>query len=195
MPPEPILLDDFEDGDPLPHDERFAGWQHYSFNPPGMEVYSTPSPTAAHDSNGGMLLRWKVTDRANGQSDYPGAGLRTLVANVYIDLSRYERVTFWHRFLPRVGSACAEPAGFMVVLGCGELGTAFEIQVPTAASWTSAVIDFENLTETTYQPQGKTLAECLPLVSDFHVHVIADSSLPDGGCLEGTLYFDDFAFR
>lgn len=193
--PDPFVLDDFEDGDNLPSDSRFAVWQHYSYNPPGRDVYSTPDPSAAIASNFGMRFEWNVINDPDGVPQYPGAGLRTEAATsaAYVDLSALSRVLFAHEYFPNE-TGCRNIPAFTVAFGCGELGTWFEATVPVSTQWTTATLEFAHFFQQTVGPQvDATVTECLALVDDFHFQVQVE--LPDGYCSAGTLYLDNISFR
>ncbi|MEO8185729.1 MAG: hypothetical protein ABI895_43545, partial [Deltaproteobacteria bacterium] len=97
-PPPPLALDDFEDGDTVPRDPRFAHWQRYHYNSSGPgPVHAWTSPPAS-GSNQSLHLAWLVQDSLNRKSDFPGAGVRTLASNVFVDLSSYSRLVFVQRY-------------------------------------------------------------------------------------------------
>jgi hypothetical protein len=97
-PPPPLAVDDFEDGDTVPRDARFAHWQRYHYNTSGPgPVHAWAAPPAS-GSNQSLHLAWMVQDAQNGKSDFPGAGVRTLASNVFVDLSPYSRLVFAQRY-------------------------------------------------------------------------------------------------
>jgi hypothetical protein len=190
--PTPLLLDDFEDGDAFPADPRFGVWQFFSFNPPGQSVSSRPDGAGDH-SNGGIDLQWSVQDVANGVPEYPGAGLRSVVENVYVDLSQYSRIVLSHRYDPAT-DGCQGVTSYTIEFICSELETSYVASVPVSPNWLATSVPLSTFAEPTYQPAtGASLADCLGLVDILQFSV--QPPIMDGQCGSGTLSLDNISLR
>jgi hypothetical protein len=193
-PPTPILVDDFEDGGPYPVDQRFAVWQYYTYNPPDQPSHAG-NYAPGYNSNGCELLQWSVTDTPDGHLEYPGAGLRTLVKDVYIDLSQYTRIVFAHRYEP-AGTPCSATdvpiQNFQVQFGCDELGTVYEYSVPTSPTWQEITLNLSAFAEPMF-PSGYSLTQCLQVTSV--LQFVVQPTLADGQCGSGQLFLDDISIR
>jgi hypothetical protein len=192
----PILVDDFEDGGPDPVDTRFGVWQYYTYNPPGQPAYAY-NFKPGYNTNGSELLEWSVTDTPNGMLDFPGAGLRTLIKNVYIDLSAFTRIVFAHRY-EAAATPCASTdipiTSFTVVFGCDELNTTYVLPVNVSPTWQQVTLPLSAFSEPPYMPpSGHSLTECLQLTSVLLFEV--QPNLADGQCGSGRLYLDTISIR
>lgn len=191
MPVTPLVVDDFEDGDSLPRDERFAVWQHYSWSPAGQNVYSWVE-APGDDSNASMHLRWELQDVADGVTMYTGGGLRTIASNAIVDLSRYSRVVLSHRF--EASGSCKPVLAFQVALGCPELETAYVLRVPVSPSWITVSLPFADFAIPDYiTDRGLSMAACLAVADGISFGIGSD--LVDGECSTGVLSLDSISFR
>jgi hypothetical protein len=186
-------LDDFEDGDANPVDPRFAVWQYYSYNSDGGFVASTPF-APGFNSNGAINLDWEVHDKVDGTRNYPGAGLRTLASNsqVFLDLSRYTRLVFAHRY--QHSGTCLAVTQLTVSIGCGERASSRFGTVPVSSGWQSTTVELASFQEGHYPPpNGTSLADCLAVADGFLFQAQLD--VDDGECASGHLEFDSISFR
>jgi hypothetical protein len=187
----PLVVDDFEDGDNVPRDSHFAVWEHYSWSPAGQDIYSwVDSP--GFNSNHGMHVRWSLLDAPDGVTRYTGGGLRSVAVNKVVDLSKYTRMVFSHRF--EASASCKPVPDFGVSIGCPELGVAYQLFVPVSESWTTVVLPFADFEIPDYLVDGgSSLADCLAAVDGFSFSF--GSHLLDGECSEGAVWLDDIYFR
>jgi hypothetical protein len=191
----PLVVDDFEDGDIVPRDARFQTWESYSWSPGGQDVYyRVGSP--AFNSNYSLHLRWSLLDVADGTTMYTGGGLRSLATNGVVDLSRYTRVVFSHRFEASGGDAgaCKTVSDFTVSFGCQELGLAYQVVVPLSDSWTTVTLPLADFAIPDYlTDRGLPMSDCLALVDGISFGV--GGWLVDGECSNGILSLDYIYFR
>lgn len=191
--PTPFLLDDFEDGNALPFDPRFADWQFYKYNTTVGFVSSTPFGPGFL-SNGAIDLEWEIYDPVDQIPNYPGAGLRTLVSQqqVAVDLSRYTRIVFSHRYTH--SGTCRALTQLHLAIWCGERATSFVRTIPVSTAWQTTTLELSSFQEGAYPPpNGTPLSACLAAADDFLFQAQVD--LKDGECASGRLEFDTISFR
>jgi serine/threonine protein kinase len=201
LPPPPLVLDDFEDGDKLPKDPRFAIWQYFTFNPPAHEAL-TWFDADGHNSNHAIRLQWLANDPLDGKRQYPGAGLRSIAANGYVDLSPYTRFVFSHRYdgpgasgrLPISSTACRRDSFFVIGIHCSEFNTSYDFRVPVSETWTTRSVALADFREPEYlPPSGATLKQCLAVAEG--LNFVIGAEVGDGECTSGILSLDDMSFR
>jgi eukaryotic-like serine/threonine-protein kinase len=190
-PPPPILVDDFEDGDKAPSDPRFARWQFFTWNPQEQQVASWLEGPG-DGSNLARHLQWYLVDTPNGKVEYTGAGIRTLASNVYIDLSRYTRIVFSHRY--QALGDCKPSTRVGVSFGCPEYRTAYQAVLPASEEWVTVSVPFRDFEVPEYlQPAGASQDVCLTVVDGLSFGAFAD--LEDGECSSGIFSFDSVSLR
>jgi hypothetical protein len=211
----PLVVDDFEDADPLPSTD-FDVWIGHTYNPGGQYArLSFQGP--GHDSSGAMYLDWRVDDAADGRQAFPGAGLETHALNVPIDLSHYSTLSFAQRFEPGIDVTDADdPASsgldectterlLTVITECDDYPGAppldesgrppgYESQVQLSATWATTQIALDELHEPTWRPEtGVPLSGCLSATTGLYFQL--QTGLGDGQCSAGRLVLDDITFR
>ena len=191
---EPLLLDDFEDGDSVPSAPEFQIWQHYSYNPSGQDVDSTPSPVAQKDSNYGMEVTFFLEDEANGVNADPGGGIRSLANEAFVDLSRFSRVVFDVAY--QATDPDCVPLEFVTVrIACSEHNAVFMLNAEPGSDYETVTLQLKDFSQPFFLPEN-------PEVDWFECFGVADGidfqfqpRILDGECGAGRLYFDNFSFR
>lgn len=200
--PEPValLVDDFEDGDGVPHQGGLNNWESFTYNPSGRALDLNLGEGRA--SQGSLEMPWRVEDTQNGQLDHPGAGVRSVANPGPIDLSSYSRLVFSHRF--QAGSSvqvqCKKARTLIFQVTCRRLRQdylpQFELSVPMSPTWAASVLPFSDLRETSAtSPRATPVSACLAMADGVSFRVDAPPDVHDGECHSGTLWLDDIAFR
>src|SRR5215471_3503847 len=134
LQPDPILIDDFEDGNGQPSDPRFGQWEFTTFNAnPQTSDLGLVQP--GYGSKWCMRGDWVVTDMPDGKLNYPGFLAVTRVLGS-MDLTPYTHINFAHRY-QHVGS-CIALQFVQVEIGCTELDSSFYAHVPVSSTWAPA---------------------------------------------------------
>jgi hypothetical protein len=195
----PPLVDDFEDGNAAPLAEAFGNWQSFSVNPAGRALPLRLGP--GHDSRGSVEMQWFLEDVLGGKGGRAGAGMRIPARAGVIDLSRYSRLTFAHRYAPMVPPEfeCRGATEFVVFVTCRSVPEAavpqFEYRLPVSNVWAIASIELDALKEDSAgASSGTSSRACLAAADSFGFRADAASDAGRGGCDSGTLWIDDIGF-
>jgi hypothetical protein len=191
--PTPIIVDDFEDHDLLPADTRFGRWQvdegaNLDHRPaPGESGFYLAVGTSGDASAGAVELEWNMPT-----GDYPSDLWSSPVAG-YIDLTRYRRLSFNHRY-EHTGE-CAPSAAFTVVLDCGaEVRSSFTARIPVSSTWLASELRLPADHASRFPPAaGISAADCLRLTR--RIAFGFDPTPADAACGSGHIYVDDIAIH
>jgi len=164
---DPLLIDDFEDGDTIPAAAQFAPWQCYSFNP-GLQPVSCGLASPGADSNFGQYIRFRLMDPIDGVPNATGAGLRTVVAAGTVDLRAHEK------FVSRVALLSDDPAlpalpaetAVLVRFGCSQSIGYFNAEITVSASWSTVVVPMSGVPDACAAVVDGVDYQILPALSD-----------------------------
>jgi hypothetical protein len=191
-----IVIATFESGTGTPDDPRFEPFRYYSYNPslpdlpPGAFVRS-PVVSPGFDSNYALRLQWEVIDVPDGQPNYPGAGVGTVV-NGFIDLSTYTVFMFFQEYQHTGG--CEPDMDLVVSLGCSQYNASVVGTVPLSTEGTTTSLQLSSFSQSPYLGQPSVaLSDCLKVVDavDFQTQL----NLADGDCASGELILDNIGVR
>lgn len=199
-----LYVDDFEDFDGLPRSGLFAAWQRFSYNPPSEPVALGISEPGL-DSNASLRLDWYVRDKPDGLLDYPGAGVRTLAANDYVDLSMHTHLLLAHRheatpsskLQPATSDAgvptCRSVTRLVAYIPCRQHATQVEAAIPLSESWQTASLPLSDFTIPSWLPSEASVQDCLSAADALVFR--AQAELADGECSAGSLWLDSISLR
>lgn len=199
-----LYVDDFEDSDGLPRSPAFALWQGFAYNPPDQPVTVALSEPGMN-SNASLRLEWHVRDELDGALSYPGAGVRTLAATDYLDLTVYTHLLVAHRHAPQVSDElesatrdagsleCRNITHFVVYMPCRQYSTQVEMAVPVSDAWQTASLPLADFAIPSWLPSDVSVQQCLAAADGLVFRAQAD--LADGECSRGSLWLDSIALR
>ena len=191
-----LVIATFENGTATPDDPRFEPFQFYAYNPslpdlpPGAFVNS-PIVSPGPGSNYALGLNWEVIDVLDGQPNFPGAGVRTVVDG-YVDLSAYTVFTFFQAY-QHMGS-CQPVPDLSVSFGCSQYNASVTASVSMASPGTTSTMALSSFAQSPYSDQPPVaLGDCLKVVDG--ISFAAQVDLVDGDCASGELTLDNIELR
>jgi hypothetical protein len=187
--PDPLLIDDFDDGDRQPALSSLEPWRCFGLNGTVQNVRSDAEQKGAH-STAGRAITYDLVDVSDGQKDYQAGVLQTK-ASVPLDLTGYERFVFWAAL---DAEATPDSLPVRITLYCDDLGDGALLQSPDRSvpagvpfrPYSSLIADF-------YHPDWVTtdydVPACLARVSAVGLYL--QPEMLDGHRASGRLTVDD----
>jgi hypothetical protein len=201
--PQTLNIDDFEDKDDIPVTPLLAQWQCYLYNTPESRAGDPPREGSLRcwigqpgfNSNYGQVVALDLQDLPDGNSDYVGAGLRTITKAGTLDVSGYRRITFSAKLESSVERPLPKGTKLDVGLTCpavseGSVPGGFSIrrQVAAGSDWATFAIDLADFS----QPPGPSHTfdpkRCLTLLTGVTFQV--QPTLADGAYAAAKLSVD-----
>lgn len=191
-----IVIATFESGTGTPDDPRFEPFRYYAYNPsapdlPAGAFVNSPILSPGFNSNYALGLNWEVIDVPDGQPNYPGVGVGTVI-NGYVDFSPYTVFNFVQQY-QHTGS-CEVVTTLVVSLGCSQYNASVEGTVPMSSKAMTSSIPLASFAQSPYLGQPPVaLGDCLKVVDgvDFQTQL----NLADGDCASGELMLDNIEVR
>jgi len=172
---DPLLIDDFEDGDPIPAAAQFAPWQCYSYNP-GYQPVTCGLATPGADSNFGQYLAFRLVDPLDGAPNGTGAGLRTVVGAGTVDLAAYTTLVLRVALLSD-SPPLPDETVVLVRFGCSRSIGAIAVEIVPTVEWTTVEVPMSDVPET-----------CAAFVDGLDLQI--QPALADGQETAGVLWVD-----
>ena len=192
--PPPLLIDDFEDGDPRPSAESIEPWRCSTFNPgPGLQPVACGPVAEGYRSDRGYSLWFELSDTPDGVNDFPGAELFA-PTSVPVDISPYAELRFSARY--DAGDVPPPAAVYLQVsISCfddDEDLQSLDNAVPLSVSWLSQRLPLGNFAQPDWQTKTMDAAVCATRVGALSFNIVGFS---DGQAATGTLLVDDVYLR
>jgi len=197
---DPVVLDDFDDGNFYPTDPDFDPWQCASFNQAGNDYNCDLAP--GNQSLRSLALQATVVDPMDDVKQSGGALLKTTTPWP-LDFTSVTEIDFEYRLA--FDFDAPTDASLNLEIGCttaeAEDGSAagdlfVEMEIPPQSSWTP----FQARTDELINPDWPNTKKvkggapaCLKLADSVRFSV--DTALPDGATGGFTLNVDDIVFR
>jgi hypothetical protein len=197
-----FVIDDFEDGDPLPKaTPLFGQWHCFTYNPkmgqdPGQSVkcdLERPGDASGY----ALFASFSLHDPPNGQQEFAGAGLGT-TTNTMVDFNGYQNLVFSLRVdfgnLPTGRYA-------LVALDCDSVlaerpkqpGDQFQVAYQLAAtdSWATYSVALSKFVQPDWQTNrfANGPQSCLAAIDTVNFQV--EGQLADGQSGYGVIHLDD----
>ena len=192
--PPPLLIDDFEDGDPRPSAESIEPWRCSTYNPgPGLQPVACGPAAEGYRSDRGYSLWFELSDSPDGVNDFPVAELFA-PTSVPVDISLYAELRFSARY--SAGDVPLPAAAYLQVsFSCfddDEDPQSLDNAVPLSTSWQSQRLPLANFAQPDWQTNRMDAAVCAARVSALSFDIAGFS---DGQAATGTLLVDDVYLR
>jgi hypothetical protein len=190
-PPPRLDVDDFEDGDAVPSNPRFASWGCETY--PGTPHVSCVSSSPGFRSEVAETVRFEIQDPADAKTDHPGVLLQAPLRLGTLDLGAYTSLMFSAKL--EVDSPVPPNGSRLYVRlrcdGVGE-GSFVETSVLVGLEWSSPAIALEAFVRPGYVVDFDRLA-CVASVEalEFDIH----PDLFDGESMAGTLTIDEISLE
>ncbi len=197
-----FVIDDFEDGDPLPKaTPLFGQWHCYTYNP---NIGQDPAQSVNCDlerpgdaSGYGLFAAFTLHDPPNGLPEFGGAGLAT-TTDPMVDFNGYRNLVF----SMRVDFGNLPSASFAyVALDCDSVmaespkqaGEYFQVeqQIVATGSWSTYSLALSKFTQPEWQTNrfASGIQACLAVIDSVNFEV--NGQLKDGQSGYGVIHLDD----
>lgn len=203
IPPGPLTVDDFEDGDTMPFSPRFGPWRCAIFlgasaqedpdggtpldgsadaGPPSSPVACKAMFEGDRPNSRALAAELYIQDPSDGNRDRSGLEVFTSATGRPIDMSGFQRI----RFSALID---ANPATFPVPmveveLRCGEAFLSYGFTLPVGADWARPPAPLADFTSS-LAPRNPS---CIREVDGIRFTV--RPGLPDGETVQGTFWID-----
>jgi hypothetical protein len=197
-----FLIDDFEDGDPLPKATALFGqWRCFTFNPfmgqdPAQSV-NCDLERPGDASGYALFASFSLHDSPNGQQEFGGAGLVTATSTI-VDFNGYQNLVFSLRVdfgnLPTTSYA-------YISLDCDSVMAErpkqtedqfqLEYQIAATDSWTTYSVSLSKFVQPDWEKNrfANGPQTCLAAVDSINFQV--QGQLLDGQSGHGVIHLDD----
>jgi hypothetical protein len=196
--PAPLLIDDFEDGDPRPSASNIEPWRCATYSPgPGVQPVACGPVAEGYGSSRGYSLWFALSDARDGVDRFPLAVLFAPIT-LPMDVSLYEELRFSARYAG--DTPLPETAFLEVRLSCFAENegppTSLDNAVLLTGVWQRNPLLLANFAQPEWQIEEQSeRADAALCATGINALSFGITGFSDGDAATGTLMVDDVYLR